>query len=374
MTTKKTFIYILLGLFLMTAFSADAQRRNKYSKKKKRNKSVSNYHGGRSHGRFKPYSYAGVNVNALNYYGDLAPTSGIASSDVSFTRPGFGFNMGSKVSPSIALRGGLNWGRIAASDNSADPDIDPDKGGGRYQRNLSFRNDIYELQLGAEFYFMPNHGGANARLPFNGYFFVGGALFYHNPKGLVPDFDYQIDNTGKTAAPKAGEWVSLRALGTEGQNIDGYAARKYSPIQVSIPIGIGVRMRIPGTPFDAGLEVGYRLTFTDYLDDVKGQYVPLDKFDDPLARIMSDRSSERVDALTGENRTFITYQGTQQVPRQLQFGDEYYYVDALQGGAWTPEGKEKYRGNPNNNDIYIVTTLKLTYILGSKVRTHAKFR
>ncbi len=373
MRIRNSFIFVLLGLFLFTAYDADAQRRNKYSKKRKRNKSVSNYRGGTIRGRFKPYNYAGINVNALNYYGDLAPTTGIASSDVSFTRPGFGVNMGSKISPSIALRGGVNWGRIAASDASADPDyLNKRDGGGRYQRNLSFRNDIYELQLGAEFYFMSNHGGSKARHPFNGYFFLGGALFYHTPYGKVPEKDYQTNINGEVAAPQAGEWVNLRKLGTEGQNIEGYGKSKYSPIQISIPIGIGVKMRIPGTPFDAGLEVGYRVTFTDYLDDVKGQYVPLDKFDDPLARIMSDRSAERVNVRTGEDRDFSALK-----PVALEFGNETYetyYVDQNQGGAWYPEGTEKNRGNPKDNDIYIVTTLKLTYILGSRIRTHAKFR
>ena len=371
MGIRNSFIYILLGLLLFTAYDADAQRRNKYSKKRKRNKSVSNYRGGVVRGRFRPYNYAGFNINALNYYGDLAPTTGAASSDISFTRPGFGFNMGSKIKPNIALRAGLNWGRIAGSDASASTDyLDKKEGGGRYQRNLSFRNDIYEFQLGVEYYFISNHGSEKVRHGFNGYLFAGGALFYHNPKGKVPEKDYQQNINGEIAAPQAGEWVSLRKLGTEGQNIDGIGQdRKYSPIQFSIPIGLGVKMRIPGTPFDAGLEVGFRWTFTDYLDDVSQRYVPLDKFDDPLTRIMSDRSAERVNVNTGEDRDFSSLK-----PVALDFGDETYYVDQNQGGAYSNLGQEKFRGDPKDNDIYIVTSLKLTYILGSKIRTHAKFR
>ncbi|MEP0366606.1 MAG: hypothetical protein ABJN36_04180 [Cyclobacteriaceae bacterium] len=364
MKLRNFILFSALAVFLFSTVDSDAQRRSKYGKRKRKNKSISKYHGGAVGGRFRPYEYAGFNINALNYYGDLAPVSKAGSTDISFTRPGFGFNMGYKFNSYMALRGGLNWGRLQGADNSADPSLS--ESGGRYQRNLSFRNDIYELQLGMEVYILPNYGGANVRLPLNAYIFFGGALFYHNPKGLVPKYDYQSDINGTIAAPKAGEWVSLRKLGTEGQNLPDYNKKAYSPIQVSLPLGIGVKMRIPGTPFDAGLEVGYRFLFTDYIDDVSGEYVALNEFEDPLARIMSDRSAEPI--YVGDNTPRENLR-----PVLIGYPEDgvAYYVDGNQGGG-SVSGKQ--RGNPKDNDLYIVTSLKLTYILGSRIRAGAKFR
>lgn len=367
MRFKNLFVYSILSVFLFIGLEAEAQK-SKYGKKSGKNKAISKYHGGSVGGRFRPYQFAGFNINALNYYGDLAPVSKAGSTDVSFTRPGFGFNMGYKFNSQMALRGGLNWGRLQASDFSSDPN--DEDGVNRYKRNLSFRNDIYELQLGLEIYILPNYGGPNVRLPINAYVFFGGALFWHNPKAQVPEFDYQTDPRlpGENQAPlkQAGEWVSLRKLGTEGQNLSGVNKKPYSPIQVSIPVGIGGKMRIPGTPFDVGLEIGYRFLFTDYIDDVSGTYVSLDEFKDPLARILSDRSVEPINVADNASRV-----GVSPVLINYPESGNSYYVDSSHGG-----GSETglIRGNPKDNDLYIVTTLKLTYIVGSRIKAGAKFR
>ena len=278
---------IIIGLSVaMLGLASDAEaQRNKYKKRRSTNRKISRYSGGGyGTGRFAPYLYAGATINAGNYFGDLAPVSKKASTDVSFTRPGFGLYAGYKFHHSLAVRAGLNWVRVYGDDFSADPNSEGDLP--RYARNLSFRNDIKEFQVGVEVYLLPNYGGPKNRLPINAYLFVGAAIFHHEPMGKVPEFDYQMDQTGAEAAPSAGEWVKLRTLKTEG--------RSYKNIEFSIPISVGAQMRIPGTNLNAGLEFGIRYLFTDYIDDVSANYVDLTNFDDPLARIMSDRSSELV--------------------------------------------------------------------------------
>lgn len=84
----------VFSLFLVALFLADpalAQKRSKYSSAKFRNNKISKSTG--RAGKFRPYDYLGVGLNALNYYGDLAPLSHAASTDVSFTRPGLGSHM-----------------------------------------------------------------------------------------------------------------------------------------------------------------------------------------------------------------------------------------------------------------------------------------
>lgn len=358
MNAKYLISFLLLLFFLGTSFDSDAQRRNKYRKRKNKNKSISNYHGG-SRGKFRPYSFLSVNVNALNYYGDLAPVNKAASTDVSFTRPGFGANVGYKFSPYATVRAGFNYGRIKGDDISSDPG--ESQSYPRYLRNLSFRNDIKEFHMGFEFFILPNFGGPNVRPPLNVYVFVGGAVFHHEPKGLVPDMDYTTGGT--TPAPNAGDWVKLRKLGTEGQFIEDYGVEKYSPFQLSIPLAIGGTFRLPG-PFDVGLEFGYRYLFTDYIDDVSSSYVPFDRFDDPLARIMSDRSAEPTAAWSGVSRS-----GVRVATMPMSDGVEYSSAGDV-GGGITASG-EAIRGNPKDNDMIFMTTLKLIWIVG---RPSAKFR
>ncbi len=43
---------------------------------------------------------------------------------------------------------------------------------------------------------------------------------------------------------------------------------------------------------DLWADIGFRYTFTDYLDDVSENYVDLGVFDNNLARAMSYRSNE----------------------------------------------------------------------------------
>lgn len=354
--------YLFLIFLIALSFHSEAQRGNKYKKQKQNNRKFSHYKGGSVGGRFRPYQFVSFNVNALNYFGDLAPVNRAASTDVSFTRPGMGVNVGYKFSAYSAIRAGFNYGRLKGDDFTSDPGEEQNLP--RYTRNLSFRNDIKEFHMGFEFYFFPNHGGPNVRPNLNFYLFVGGAIFHHEPKGLVPELDFTTGGT--EAVPQAGDWVKLRKLGTEGQFLEDSNVKPYSPIQASIPVAIGVKLKLPG-PFDAGFEMGYRYLFTDYIDDASTNYVGFDKLSDPLARIMSDRSAEPVAAWAGVERTSI-----QVVSQTLGDGNNYYSAGGAYGiGGGISEGA--IRGNPKDKDMIFMSTIKLTYILG-KTRSSAKFR
>lgn len=106
---------------------------------------------------------------------------------------------------------------------------------------------------------------------------------------------------------------------------------------------------------DIAAEIGFRYTFTDYLDDVSKNYVDLNKLDSDLARAMSYRTNE--------------VRGTP--PPVGSGGDDSGGYTVWPG--YGSEGKYNMRGNKNNRDIYMVTTFRLTYILG-KTFHRAKFR
>lgn len=120
---------------------------------------------------------------------------------------------------------------------------------GRKFRNLNFRNDIYSLEVTTQvhFYDNPNLGlNAHYRWELNAYFFFGAGGFFHSPKA-----EYQ------------GSWVKLQPLQTEGY--------KYKKIGVSIPLGIGYYFTYR-SQHKFGMELNWRKTFTDYLDDISGNY------------------------------------------------------------------------------------------------------
>jgi hypothetical protein len=65
--------------------------------------------------------------------------------------------------------------------------------------------------------------------------------------------------------------ISLRSMGTEGQNL-GYQGRTpYSSVSVSIPFGIGVKVSIAQR---VGIQAFWEMhkAFNDYLDDVSTTY------------------------------------------------------------------------------------------------------
>lgn len=322
---------------------------------KKNNKRLSTYRGRKSwFGKEKKYDMIGVGVAALNYYGDLSPRPGIFSTDISFTRPAVNLLFAHRFGPRYTLTANFMYGTLKGSDQgSADPG-DAENGVFRYRRNLSFRNQIKELTVVASFDLYENIATYISRVRWTPYVFGGAGVFLHNPQAQAPATDLQGN-----PLPQAGKWVDLQPLGTEGQNAQlletdmNYGIRKYKKLQVAIPMGIGARFRL-NEVMDFSIETGFRYIFTDYIDDVSGHYVDLGVFgNNELAKAMSYRSSE----LMAPTHTYVGRDGRS------------YSVVAGYGS----ELVDNNRGSKNDRDIYMVTTFKLTYIVG-KTMNRAKFR
>jgi hypothetical protein len=139
-------------------------------------------------------------------------------------------------------------------------------------RNLSFLTSIMEFSAQLEISFLPFIIG-DLYTPISPYVFGGAGAFAYIPQAI----NY------------AGELVTLRNLGTEGQwlDLEGYPS-PYSLISNNFIFGVGFKFNI-SKDITGGLEYGMRWTGTDYLDDVSGNYV------DPFlltgdARFFSDLS------------------------------------------------------------------------------------
>lgn len=348
-------IYILLVLAICTLASiheANAQRRDNYRG------DISKFRGFRNKfPKQSKYVSLGVTVNALNYFGDLAPKSGIFSTDISLTKPGIGLVGSYRMGERFSMRGSFTYGRIYGDDSEA-ADPDGEESVYRYVRNLHFRNDIKELAVTAVFDLYKHKRSYISRVEFTPYVFGGIAVLHHNPKAQVPD---------AYNGPEAGTWVELEPLGTEGQYVEGAGVDKYSKIQIAIPLGIGVRYKLSQN-FDLALEVGYRHLFFDHLDDVGGNYIDKNRLGgaNSLAGILSDGS-----VLLEEIQELDKIQP----PRMYDSPEGESYLVIPGYGHENAEGVlPNVRGNSKDNDIYIVTSIQLNYVFGARNFKRAKFR
>lgn len=350
------------ALCFLLALSYSGETYAQFNRKsiKKNNKRISSFRGKKSgFGKNKIYNAVGISVNALNYYGDIAPKPSRLSSDISFTRPAVGISFTHRFGPRYSLQGQFMYGTLKGSDTESADLADQDNGKFRYQRNASFRNRIKELSVTAYFDLFENDATYISRVKWTPYAYLGLAGFLHNPQAQAPASGLNGENLGVSE----GTWVDLRPLGTEGQysTLDptdvNYGIKAYSKLQVAIPFGLGARFRL-NEVMDLWADIGFRYTFTDYLDDVSQNYVDLGVFGtNNLARAMSYRSNELpanelppLDSYTARNgQTYSTIPG---------YGREY---------------PDNVRGSKSDRDIYMVTSIRLTYILGATFHK-AKFR
>lgn len=155
------------------------------------------------------------------------------------------FNLKYNLDHIISLRGGITFASISGNDKY-------NKQADLKSRNLNFRTNILEANLCIEFDLLePEYFIAYP------YLFAGIGVFHFNP--------YTYNKTSHR--------IYLQPLGTEGQGLAAYPDRRpYSLIQFCVPFGGGIKMNL-SRKFDLIYELGGRLLFTDYLDDVSKTYV-----------------------------------------------------------------------------------------------------
>ena len=211
---------------------------------------------------FRSRSTLGFMVGGSYYIGDLNQYDHFNNTNLSL-----GLVYRYYVNSRLELRLSYNYGKVEGSD--ADSDY------AYYRlRNLSFESQIHELTGGIEFNYL-NYKIGDGKYFFTPYMFIEMGAFRMNPMR-----EYQ------------GEMVELQPLGTEGQGSSLNDQDPYSLTQFVIPMGVGVKINL-GQRMAMSIEYGIRKTFTDYLDDVGGDYVDpvlLTQENGSLAARMADPS------------------------------------------------------------------------------------
>lgn len=254
----------------------------------------------------------GVAIGASNYLGDIGGKEGtrkdfVSDMKLSKTRYNFGGFIRYKWRPRLSLKLALDYLRIEGDDKlSSNP--------GRHYRNFNFRNDMFDLGFTGELFFYENNDLGNTykyRNGFRAYVFGGLGAFYSNPKT-----NYM------------GQWVALRSYATEGT--------AYKALGVNIPMGIGFYFTIDKT-HRIGFEMNYRKTFTDYLDDISGQY-----------------PAKPGDAYT---------QGL--ILRTPELGDPGVLAEESNGASLSHDWGQK-RGDNTHKDAYLTMSVSYSYVIRGK--------
>lgn len=205
----------------------------------------------------------------MNYIGDLNDQSALT-----MPRMAAGVGLRYRIDNRWAMRAEVSYGSVACEEDY------------NKLRNLSFKSDILEMLALVEFNFAPFGPGATERL-WTPYLFGGLGAFHFNPMARY------VVGDGEE------HWAALQPLCTEGQGSSQYSDRKIYPLtQLCLPFGVGVKVRM-GKAFSMAAEYGFRMTWTDYLDDVSKTYVGSEFLmansdDGALAAQLADRSSDVV--------------------------------------------------------------------------------
>lgn len=224
---------------------------------------------------YSQYLEAGLTVGTSNYIGEL--TSNSSTIYIQETKFAGGVFLKYNLNEFVAVKLGGMYGSISGDDaNSSTEAI--------RNRNLNFKSKVYDFGLTGEFNIL-GYQPYNLYRPFSPYVFVGIGMV-----GFSPQTEFQ------------GQDIDLQSLGTEGQGIEGRPA-PYKTLDLAIPFGIGVKYAINDT-WTLGLELGFRKTFTDYIDDVSQTYVAfpeLSEANGELAALLSNRTGE----LLGTEPVFV---------------------------------------------------------------------
>ena len=236
----------------------------------------------------------GIFGGVANYQGDLV------DKPYQNSRGAAGLTLSYQLNSHFSLRAGLTLAKVAGADSLNKKEL--------RMRNLSFQSRITEFSLVGEF----NTFDLEQK-NWSPYLFAGVAVYHFNP--------YTFDRSGNK--------VFLHPLSTEGQGLPGYDRKPYALTQLAIPVGAGIKYNL-SDHVRIALEAGLRKLFTDYLDDVSGNYA------DPNDLL----------AAKGQKAVDLSYRGGE-----------------LPGGNPAYPAKGAQRGSPKYKDYYYFTGLHLSFLL-----------
>ena len=185
----------------------------------------------------------GPHVGVSYYMGDLNPMIPFAQAQLQY---------GGVVRFNYNNRWTFRFDYSRAKVKAADEII-----GWRPERGLNFTTNINDFSLVAEFNFLEYYTG-NPKRNVSPYIFGGFSVFQYTPYAEYGGTVVNLRDFVTEAAPEDAKWYD-KMFG------------RTSPIGVSLPFGIGVKLAL-SRHVAATVEWRMQKTFTDYLDDVGTVY------------------------------------------------------------------------------------------------------
>jgi hypothetical protein len=258
--------------------------------------------------------------------------------------PSFGINYRVYPSRFINAKIGMFYTRLRGSDRENEDMGENSITWFRKYRNLSFRTELLELSLSAEFNILGFQPGNMKRI-ISPFITAGVGMIYFDPKAPYNSdwIGMQTDNSQSPVTNASdysyNKWVRLQPLGTEGQGMPGYAD-KYKLIQPNYMFGIGVKWNVSST-VTLSWQVNHHFTFTDHLDDVSTNYPDVKDFyahyDSKKAQLAANLSVRSKEIDPSGAYSSITSDGQQ-------------------------------RGNPGHNDSYLSSMLTVGFRITNATR------
>jgi hypothetical protein len=254
----------------------------------------------------------GVNLGGANYLGEIGSNAAKAQPwllDLKFGQTNFAVGAFFRYSfnRNLSAKINFNYARVQGADSTAES---PEQ----RARNLSFRTEILEATLSGEYaFFVLNDLSRRSRqrIDFRAYAFAGAGVALYYPYAQYKD-----------------KWYYLRPLNTEGTE------NAYDEMTIAIPLGLGAAYTF-NKKIRVGMEIGYRFTFTDYLDDVSTDFAYDSELPFEESKIFANRSEE----------AFL--KGDPELPHPGFF---------VSGSR---------RGNPDTNDGYILAQFSISYVISN---------
>ena len=298
------------------------------------------------------YSTFGFGGGSSHYFGDLSPYSKFYYALYSNVRWNGTLNYQIHFNEKTSARVGFSYIRIFGNDMSYGGNIADNELSKRRLRNLHFRNDMMEFTITGIYTLIPldNRVQKGQKLQWSPYIGAGVGIAAHNPEARASIYDKVnggfIQTNNKVFV---GEYEKLKPLNNE-INEDG-TVRTYSLVTPVFPLVLGIKAKL-NKNWIVSLEGGFRISLSDYLDDVGGGFYSSDP-----SNQLSYRADEDYDVF-GKPRA-IRYR------KALGTTDDIYpSTTARQLSGIDPLGK---RGTAKP-DSYIVTQLTLNYIIGGQVK------
>lgn len=221
----------------------------------------------------------GIHAGVINYYGDLnsktfSPNDRLRDYDFDFLS--FGISVEKNLSPAWAVRLQYTKGQFIANDRAIKWDGSRDFDNSNDARSLNAKTDIDEL--GLMFTYYTDNGKLFSKNAFlSPYVSFGLGITLFDVFADLEDengnwYNYWSDNTIRNLPEGSPNAQIIEQDGVFETNVSDLNVEKdYSNNVFNIPFGAGLKFRLTER-FNLNLDYTLRYVFTDYLDDVSGNY------------------------------------------------------------------------------------------------------